>query len=205
MPGIPRKTIIMAERRFPVRVRIGVPPGGFGRCLTEMTAWLDENCGSDGWSMTPSGMRGVLNDALSIYFLAATLASAFVARWCAGSRVEAKGGVFRLRGDEPAGPIAAGLHRTPYARARSPRFRGLFRSRPWDSRSSPTGALAASLVGKICQLVPVPRSARGRKRPLSRTRSNRRVRPELDLRRRKLGSAVSCAAKMMGTGARVMF
>ena len=83
MPGIPRKTIIMAERRFPVRVRIGVPPGGFGRCLTEMTAWLDENCGSDGWSMTPSGMRGVLNDALSIYFLAATLASAFVARWCA--------------------------------------------------------------------------------------------------------------------------
>src|SRR5205085_1602056 len=36
--------------------------------------------------MTPSGMRGVLNDAVSIYFLDATLASAFVARWCAGSR-----------------------------------------------------------------------------------------------------------------------
>ena len=136
MPGIPRKTIIMAERRFPVRVRIGVPPGGFGRCLTEMTAWLDENCGSDGWSMTPSGMRGVLNDALSIYFLAATLASAFVARWCAGSRVEAKGGVFRLRDDEPARRIAAGLHRTPYARARSPRFRGLFRSRACRPSSS---------------------------------------------------------------------
>jgi hypothetical protein len=33
-----------------------------------MTAWLDENCGSDGWAMTPSGMRGVLNDAISIYF-----------------------------------------------------------------------------------------------------------------------------------------
>jgi hypothetical protein len=40
-----------------------------------MTAWLDENCGSDGWAMTPSGMRGVLNDAVSIYFLDATLAS----------------------------------------------------------------------------------------------------------------------------------
>jgi hypothetical protein len=38
--------------------------------------------------MTPSGMRGALNDALSIYFLDATLASAFVARWCAGYKVE---------------------------------------------------------------------------------------------------------------------
>jgi hypothetical protein len=50
--------------------------------------------------MTPSGMRGVLNDAVSIYFLDATLASAFVARWCAGSRIETDGGVFRIRDDE---------------------------------------------------------------------------------------------------------
>src|SRR5215469_4092742 len=42
-------------------------------------------CGSDGWAMTPSGMRGVLNEAISLYFDDATLASAFVARWCAGS------------------------------------------------------------------------------------------------------------------------
>jgi hypothetical protein len=48
--------------------------------------------------MTPSGMRGVLNDAISIYFADATLASAFVARWCAGSKVETAGGVF-----DPAG------------------------------------------------------------------------------------------------------
>jgi hypothetical protein len=34
--------------------------------------------------MTPSGNRGVLNDAVSIYFLNPTLASAFVTRWCAG-------------------------------------------------------------------------------------------------------------------------
>jgi hypothetical protein len=33
-----------------------------------MTAWLDENCGSDGWAMTRSGMRGVLNDAVALYF-----------------------------------------------------------------------------------------------------------------------------------------
>jgi hypothetical protein len=113
MPGNPREIITTAERRFPVRIRIGVPPGGFGRRHEEMTAWLDENCGADGWAMTPSGMRGVLNDAVSIYFIDATLASAFVARWCAGSRIETDGGVFRIRDDEPAARIKVGLHRTP--------------------------------------------------------------------------------------------
>jgi hypothetical protein len=113
MPGNPREIITMAERRFPVRIRLGVPPDGFGRRHTEMTAWLDENCGADGWAMTPSGVRGVLNDAVSIYFLDATLAGAFVARWCAGARIEAQDGVFRIREDEPAPRIGAGLHRTP--------------------------------------------------------------------------------------------
>jgi len=60
MPGNARDMIVSAERRFPVRIRIGVPPGGFGQRYAEMTAWLDENCGADGWAMTPSGMRGVL-------------------------------------------------------------------------------------------------------------------------------------------------
>ena len=83
MPGNPREIITMAERCFPVRIRIGAPPGGFGLRHAEMTAWLDENCGADGWAITPSGVRGVLNDAVSIYFLDAMLASAFVARWCA--------------------------------------------------------------------------------------------------------------------------
>jgi hypothetical protein len=44
-------------------------------------------------AMTPSGMREVLNDALWIYFLEATLASAFVARWCAGYKIETAEGV----------------------------------------------------------------------------------------------------------------
>jgi hypothetical protein len=113
MTGNPREIITMAERRFPVRIRLGVPPDGFGRRHTEMTAWLDENCGADGWAMTPSGMRGVLNDAVSIYFLDVTLAGAFVACWCAGSRVETEGGVFRIRDDAPAPRIGAALHRTP--------------------------------------------------------------------------------------------
>jgi hypothetical protein len=59
--------------------------------------------------MTPSGMRGVLNDAISIYFADVTLASAFVARWCVGSKVETTGGVFQVREDEPAPRVGAGL------------------------------------------------------------------------------------------------
>jgi hypothetical protein len=58
-------------------------------------------------------MRGVLNDAVSLYFADATLASAFVARWCAGSKVETAGGVFQVREDEPALRTAARPHRMP--------------------------------------------------------------------------------------------
>jgi hypothetical protein len=63
--------------------------------------------------MTASGARGVLNDALSIYFADATLASAFVARWCIGAKVETAGGVFKVREDELTPRIGAALHRTP--------------------------------------------------------------------------------------------
>jgi hypothetical protein len=58
-------------------------------------------------------MHGVLNDAISIYFADATLASAFVARWCVGAKIETARGVFQVRADEPAPRVAAGLHRTP--------------------------------------------------------------------------------------------
>jgi hypothetical protein len=113
MPGNPREMITMAERRFPVRIRIGVPSEGLGQRHAQITAWLDENCGADGWAMTPSGMRGVLNDAISIYFLDAMLTGAFVARWCAGYKVETAGGVFRVRDNEPMARAAAIMHRTP--------------------------------------------------------------------------------------------
>jgi len=74
-----------ADRRFPVRIRIGIPPGRLGNRLDQMSVWLDQNCGADGWAITPSGSRGVVNDALAIYFADAALAGAFVARWCAAS------------------------------------------------------------------------------------------------------------------------
>ena len=113
MPGNPREMITSAERRFPVRIRIAVPPSGLGQRYTQITAWLDENCGADGWAITPSGTRGVLNDAVSVYFADATLASAFVARWCITARVETTGGVFQVRADEPEARAGPGLHKTP--------------------------------------------------------------------------------------------
>jgi hypothetical protein len=53
-----------AKRRFPARIRIGIPRNGLGSRLDRIRVWLDANCGANGWAMTPSGTRGVLNDAL---------------------------------------------------------------------------------------------------------------------------------------------
>ena len=102
-----------AERRFPVRVRIAVPPEGLGSRLDQIIAWLDANCGADGWTSTPSSTRGVVSDALAFYFLDATVASAFVARWCAAQRIEIADGVYRVRDDEPTSRVEAATHKTP--------------------------------------------------------------------------------------------
>jgi len=96
-----------------VRIRVAVPPEGFGVRLTAMHEWLDQNAGADGWAMTPSGARGVVNDAIAIYFADATIASAFVARWCAGHKAEAADGLFRVREDEPTPRIGASHHKAP--------------------------------------------------------------------------------------------
>lgn len=102
-----------AERRFPVRIRIAVPPEGLGSRVDQIIAWSDANCGADAWAITPSGTRGVVNDALAIYFLEATIASAFVACWCAAQKVEIVDGVYRVRDDEPKPRIGAAFHKTP--------------------------------------------------------------------------------------------
>jgi hypothetical protein len=103
--------ITEAERRFPCRIKLGVPPRGFGSQLADMEAWLDENCGADGWAMTPAGLRGVVNDAVAIYFPDATAAAAFVWRWCAGSHAEVSDGAFRVGGDQPTRRVRA--HKIP--------------------------------------------------------------------------------------------
>jgi hypothetical protein len=54
-----------------------------------------------------------VNDALAVYFIDVTIASAFVARWCAGQTVETVDGMFRVRDDEPTPRIGAALQKTP--------------------------------------------------------------------------------------------
>ena len=105
-----------AERRFPVRIRVAAPPEGFGVRLTAMHEWLDQNAGADGWAMTPSGTRGIVNDAVAVYFADATIANAFVARWCAGHRVESADGLFRVREDEPKHRTGTAAHSAPLGR-----------------------------------------------------------------------------------------
>ena len=67
-----------------MRIRIAVPPEGLGNRLDQIIAWLDINCGADGWTSTPSSFafgetarssstRGIMNDAIAIYFLDATI------------------------------------------------------------------------------------------------------------------------------------
>ena len=59
--------IAEAECRFPVRIKIAIPKTGVV-ALHEIHSWLDANCGADGWAITPAGFRGVVNDAMAVYF-----------------------------------------------------------------------------------------------------------------------------------------
>jgi hypothetical protein len=93
--------------------KIGVPPQGLGERIDQMTAWLDTNCGADGWTMAPAGLRGVVNDAVAVYFLDPSLAAAFVARWCVTAKIEMAKGAFQVREDAPIPRAGAPFHRTP--------------------------------------------------------------------------------------------
>jgi hypothetical protein len=117
MPGSPRKIQRDAERNFPVRVRVAVPQGGFGRQLTVMHGWLDEVCGAAGWTSAPAGLTGVINDAVAFYFDDTAFAQAFVNRFCCGYRAveinRTVEGAFSLRAEAPTRRPAALAHRTP--------------------------------------------------------------------------------------------
>jgi len=102
-----------ADRQYPVRVRIAVPPEGLGRQLALMHAWLDDTCGAAGWASAPAGTVGVVNDAIAFYFESAAFAHAFVARFCCGYRIETVAGSFAIRRDDPPPRQAAAIHKTP--------------------------------------------------------------------------------------------
>jgi len=117
MPANPGQIRRDAEKQFPVRVRIAVPPDGFGRQLAVMHAWLDEVCGATGWVSAPAGLAGVVNDAVAFYFDDAAFAHAFVNRFCCGYRpVEVDRsveGAFSLRSEQPMPRRIVPLHKTP--------------------------------------------------------------------------------------------
>ena len=62
MAASSKQIIAEAERRFPCRIKLGIPAGGFGTRLTEIHAWLDETA-ADGWAITPADLRGVIPGA----------------------------------------------------------------------------------------------------------------------------------------------
>jgi hypothetical protein len=109
----PRQAVRDADRRFPVRIKIGVPSCGLGGRIDQIGAWLDANCGADGWAMARAGLHGVVNDAIAIHLNDATLAAAFAVRWCAGYRVESADGVFQIREDSPTPRSLHAFHKTP--------------------------------------------------------------------------------------------
>ena len=113
MAASSRLMIAEAERRFAVRIKIAVPVGGFGQRLTDIHEWLDQTAGADDWAIVPAGFRGVVNDAVAIYFADVTIAGAFVARWCRARRVEIVDGLFQVRDDEPAKRVGATAHSSP--------------------------------------------------------------------------------------------
>ena len=104
--------IAEAECRFPVRIKIAIPKTGVV-ALHEIHSWLDANCGADGWAITPAGFRGVVNDAMAVYFTDTALATAFVARWCARQEVDIAGGAFRFREDAPKPRVPGVAHSSP--------------------------------------------------------------------------------------------
>ena len=113
MPGNPREMITLAERRFPVRITITVPPNGLGQRYTQITAWLDENWGSEGWAMTPSGRAACSTMPSRSISLMPPSPARSLPGGASGQRQRTSGGVFQVREDEPEPRVGTGLHCTP--------------------------------------------------------------------------------------------
>jgi len=77
---------VLAERFFPVRVRVAVPAGGFGRQLDEMHGWLNLHAGRGHFALHGApNMLGV--DAVFFYFESTAIAHAFMQRFSCGVAV----------------------------------------------------------------------------------------------------------------------
>jgi hypothetical protein len=75
---------VKAKRYFPVRLKVAMPAGGFGRHYNDMIRWLDEHVGSGAyWVGAEAGPRIV--DAALFYFHDVQSARAFVERFACGA------------------------------------------------------------------------------------------------------------------------
>jgi hypothetical protein len=76
----------LADRFFPVRVRVAVPAGGFGRQLDEMYGWLNMHAGRGHFAI-----HGAPNDlgveAAFFFFEDTAIAHAFMLRFACGVAV----------------------------------------------------------------------------------------------------------------------
>ena len=78
------------DRYFPVRVRIGVPEGGFGEQLNVMLGWLNIHAGRGNFAThsAPNDLNVVLGrDAALFYFMDIAVARAFIERFACGLAV----------------------------------------------------------------------------------------------------------------------
>jgi hypothetical protein len=74
---------VVAERFFPVRVRVLVPPDGFGIQLDRFWAWLDAHVGNRNYWIGSDAARG--RDTALFYFLDVDAARSFLDRFACGA------------------------------------------------------------------------------------------------------------------------
>ena len=79
-------TATLAERHFPVRVRISVPANGLGMVLNRMYVWLDEAVGRGRYWIGSEAGYG-RSDAALFYFVDVSDAKRFVDQFSCGTLV----------------------------------------------------------------------------------------------------------------------
>jgi hypothetical protein len=77
-PAAPQQ--VLAERHFPVRVRMAVPARGIGSQFSIMCAWLDRHAGKSGYFTGAEAAAG-LEDGALFYVVDRKIAAVFVDRF----------------------------------------------------------------------------------------------------------------------------
>jgi hypothetical protein len=80
---------VLAQRFFPVRVRILVPPDGFGMQLDRFCAWLDAHIGRKSYWIGSDAAHG--RDTALFYFLDVDAARSFLDRFACGAVLRDRG------------------------------------------------------------------------------------------------------------------